>query len=205
MGNLSVLKFSMATFIIPLAFIAGSGAAIFFIVRKKIPYLRKLEESGFEPEGNFFRLMFSEIFSYLEKVDVESYEKRFYNEYEKFLRRIKVISLKIDNYANKWLEGLPADKNSQSDKENGVEERIEVMSENGIDEKLERFKKEEQSLIMEIAKNPKDPNLYGQLAEIYIQIGDKEDARESLKTGLELDPENLKIKELLGKIQHLVG
>lgn len=191
------------TFIIPIALVIVSGAGIFLIIRKKIPYLKKLEESGFEEEGNFFKLMFPEIFSRLERLDVDAYKKRFYNEYEKFLRRVKILSLKIDNYANKWLEGVASKGNGEAEKTaNGspeIEDSPQSASEK-LEEAADELKKEEQSLIMEIAKNPKDVNLYSQLAEIYIKMGDKQDAEESLKTGLELDPENLKIKQLLGKI-----
>ena len=59
----------------------------------------------------------------------------------------------------------------------------------------ETWKREEQRLIIEIAKNPKDSKLYGLLGELYVKMGDYSDAKESFEAAIELDPANEELKK----------
>ncbi len=45
--------------------------------------------------------------------------------------------------------------------------------------------------------NPQNPNLYVSLAVVYFKLNDAPNAQNSLKTALQIDPENRQDKELL--------
>ncbi len=62
------------------------------------------------------------------------------------------------------------------------------------------LKAEEQRLIIEIAKNPKDATLYRELGNIYMKTGEINDAWESFKKALELEPTD---EESKGKLEKL--
>ena len=141
---------------------------------------------------------FPEVASYFKKVDLTSYKNHLMKELEKFLRRLRVLSLKLDGFTNKLLAKIKSEnvKNGHTlAQEFKDESSVKVITKKESPE--ERAKKEEQALIIEIAKNPKNPDLYKKLAEIYIVLKNSSDARESLKAALELNPEDHKTKEKL--------
>lgn len=53
---------------------------------------------------------------------------------------------------------------------------------------IELLKSEEQKLIMEIAKNPKDYRLYETLGDLYVKMENFGDAKESYEAAMELNP-----------------
>ena len=66
---------------------------------------------------------------------------------------------------------------------------------------LDQLKKEEQTLIVEIAKSPKDVDLYKKLADIYIEMGNNEDAHEALSAAYNLKPGDEELSKNLEKIK----
>ena len=65
----------------------------------------------------------------------------------------------------------------------------------------EKQKKEEHVLIIEIAKNPKSPELYKKLADLYILEENFSDAVEALETAMKLNPEDKKTAAKLRAVQ----
>ena len=65
-----------------------------------------------------------------------------------------------------------------------------------VDDKAE-FKKSEQRLIIEIAKNPKNPALYEELGDLYTTSRDYRDARESYEAAIELNSTDEELKKKL--------
>ena len=55
-------------------------------------------------------------------------------------------------------------------------------------------------MILEIAKNPKDAELYKKLGQVYLRTGESGDAFESFKKALELNPDDAETKTKLEKI-----
>ncbi len=199
-------------FIIPLIIAISSLFVAFCVVWRKFPYLKKLSEpatpSLSSNEDNFSVFLsefFPEVIQYLKKIDLNSHKNNLLKEFEKFLRRLRVISLKIDRFTNNLLakiksEVLKSEEQLTSEFKEPVSVRESVKRENPA----EKYKKEEQLLIIEIARNPKNPELYKKLAETYTALKNFSDARESLEAALELDPADEKTKEKLEATKKLL-
>lgn len=67
-------------------------------------------------------------------------------------------------------------------------------------EALEDLRRQEQRLILAIAKTPRDPDLYKLLGDIYTQTEEYEDAKESYQRALKFDPDDYIIKTKLAKV-----
>lgn len=191
---------------IPLVIASISLSTICFIAWRKFPYLKKISEPSAPAAGeysfaNFFSDLFPEVVYRCKKLDFEAYKNSLLKELEKLLRRLRVISLKIDRLTNSLLWKIKTESNKNG-AEKAVEFKIETKTISPKKENLaENLKREEQQLIIEIAKNPKNPELYKKLAEVYIALKNFPDAEESLEAALELDPEDQKVKEKLEEVK----
>ncbi|HEY4484343.1 MAG TPA: tetratricopeptide repeat protein [Candidatus Paceibacterota bacterium] len=195
---------------IPLLIILVSLVGALLIIWRKLPYLKKITNppSISSAESMPFALLsdfFPEVASYFKKVDLTSYKNHLMKELEKFLRRLRVLSLKLDGFTNKLLAKIKSEnvKNGHTlAQEFKDESSVKVITKKESPE--ERAKKEEQALIIEIAKNPKNPELYKKLAEVYLSVKNFSDAKESLETALELDSEDQQTKEKLETINKVI-
>lgn len=189
---LSIIMYIIA----PLTIIIVSAIMMAIIIWRKFPYLKKLPvDSAPLPERGLLAGFFPEVHTYLRKIDVSLYRNLFFKELEKFLRRLRVISLKIDTFTHRLIDKIKTNHlkketiehlTPKSD-QNG-EVAVPVLLKNlSVEEKQ---KKEEHDLIIEIAKNPKNAELYKKLANIYILTENFSDAIEALETVLKLDPED---------------
>lgn len=196
-------------FLVPLIIVLFSLSGIFFIAWRKFPYLKKIstpvsatvENYGFL---EFVHDFFPEIFYQFRKIDLNSYKTSFLKEFEKFLRRMRVLSLKIDRLTNSLLAKIRVENLKNGQSVSGEFKEEPKTSPISQESKFVQLKKEEQSLIIEIAKNPKNPDLYKKLAEVYIVLKNSSDARESLKAALELNPEDQQTKEKLEAVKKLL-
>jgi len=176
--------------LIPLILIASSAGAIGYIVWPKIKEIKKREKFP-EVEENFWRLIGPEFFKAWDRIDFQGFKKNALAEYEKFLRRVRILSLKTDNFVNKLLE-----------RRQKKAVRPEFKESFFLDAKanISNFKTKENGLIAEIAKNPKDKNLYKTLGAFYLENKMLSDAREVFDVVLELDPGDEEIKEAMIKL-----
>lgn len=177
---------------IPLVLIAGSFYGISRIAWPKFKELRRREDLS-EIKDDFWRLMLPEFFSFLNltRSKLKIFRSNAAVDYEKFLRKVRILSLKTDNFINKLLEKRQKKASRPEFK------KAEI---NGQKEPNAYFKTRENNLIVEIAKNPKDKNLYKVLAALYLENKMFKDAEETFHVVLELDPNDSEAKEIIGKL-----
>ena len=197
--------------IIPLALIFGSLAAMFFIMYKKLPQLKSVsssENNGQAPKYNFsavnlFNNFFPEITEYLKKIKFGEYKTAWLADLKKILRRLRVVSLKIDRFSDQLIKKIrtvgdsaiktnPAETGTELERtEVGIEPPSPIKVIKKAKKKnipVESLKAEEHKLIIEIAKNPKDYRLYETLGDLYVQMANFGDAKESYEAAIELNP-----------------
>lgn len=191
--------------LIPLFLIFGSLLAIALVIWRKLPYLKKLPVDTPPSDSGFLSEWFPEANHYYKKIDLSAYRDYWLKELEKFLRRLRLVSLKLDRLTNSLINKTKTRTNGAKPKEGGRADDLSfgTAGENVIQNKeaANNYRRQEQLLILEIAKNPKNPELYKKLAEIYISAKNFSDARESLETALELSPQDEKIKEKLEMVK----
>ena len=183
--------------IIPLVIIAVSIMAVGAIVWRKFPYLKKLSaDSASIPENGLLAGFFPEARNYLKKIDLSIYRDLFFKELEKFLRRLRVVSLKLDSFTRHLIDKIRA---NGSEKE--TIEHLTPLPPDSLESKVATPAIEEHNLIIEIAKNPKNAGLYKKLADLYILAENFSDAAESLETSLKLDPDDKKTEAKLRAVR----
>lgn len=194
--------------IIPLVIIFVSAFAAAIIIWRKLPYLKKLPvDSVSVPEVGMLESFFPEASGYLKKVDFSLCRSLFFKEVEKFLRRLRVVSLKLDRFTHHLIDRIHTNGSVKGDVEHltplsadeseskEVEMAVSISTaELSVEEKQ---KKEEHVLIIEIAKHPKNAELYKKLADLYILAENFSDAVEALETALKLDPNDKKAEAKL--------
>ena len=179
--------------IIPLVLIGGSLYGIGRIVRPRFSELKQKELP--EIKNDFWHLMLPEFFYLWDRVDFHGFKRNVLTDYEKLLRRVKVLSLRTHNLTDKLLEKrqktVPRAEFKDSEFNSQKEENV-------------YFKTRENNLIIEIAKNPKDKNLYKTLGALYLDNKMYSDAKEVFNVILELDPSEEQVKDTLEKIANLM-
>ncbi len=203
----------------PLLFILVSALGIAIIVWRKRTYLNKIyaiNNAGSETDaavssGSGFSWMsygeefFPEIKTLLDRVKFNEYKTMWLMETEKTLRKIRVIFLRVDRLSDTLIKKIRRiNINNQLNGHDAVNSEPAVMpsiSKTSPAVKNEKIsiaflKNEEERLIIEIAKNPKDPQLYEKLGDLYLEMDNFNDAKESYEAAIELSPQNetLKIK-----------
>lgn len=196
--------------LIPLSIFILSSIIVLYISLRKFAYLKKLNtnsdsstvEMGEVSFSQFMCQMFPEVFDYFRKVDVAAHKSSFLLEFEKFLRKIRLAFLKVDNVSNNLIHKIRAThiQEAQKSQEKIEAQKLEDMFVNEVSvmtEGQEDFKKKEHELIIEIAKNPKNPILYKSLGDLYIKTEQWEYAKESFLSAIKLDPTIKGIKRKL--------
>jgi len=205
---------------IPFLLILCSVAGIFAVIWRKKSYLDKLYAlntaggaNDVSVSGTNFSLMglgadfFPEVKALLDKFRIYEHKMALLVETEKFLRKTRLVSLRIDRWSdalikkirkvhlNGQLNGKIANSSAETDKEIFFSNSDKNLAKDQT-VNLGFLKNEEQRLVMEIAKNPKDPNLYEALGDLYMEMDNWADAKESYEASIELNPQNepLKIK-----------
>lgn len=195
----------MLFFLIPLCIFLISLSLIVWVIARKFVYLRKLVPEALDGSAtvqeSFWTELFPELAGYLKKIKIREYGVAFLAEFEKFLRKLRLISLKIDTITNQLIHKVRKTTVYHEEvlsKKAEIEEEKASARANGTGRK--DWKEEEQELIIEIAKNPKDAELYKKLGRIYLRTGEDKDAHESFKKALELNPDDTEAKARLEKL-----
>ena len=202
--------------LVPLGLILASLAAIFIIIYRKSGYLDKLYSLNIAGDSsdaatsslkrfnaiNFTSELFPEIRQLLSKIDVNKYTTLWLVETEKFLRKVRLIFLRVDRLSDSLIKKIR--RVHTNGKLNGhvVEELVaeqQPVIQAAEKEKISPnfLKNEEERLIIEIAQNPKDPRLYEKLGDIYIEMENWKDAKESYEASIELNPTAEELKRKL--------
>ena len=198
----------MEFILIPLALILASAGGILFIVWRKLPRLEELAETGStngaSAESGWRHVFYDlcpEVWNWAKGVKVKEYKEMWLVETEKLLRRLRVVSLKMDRFSDSLIKKIrkranrpAAEFESASGKQGPVPS---AQREGNIGTGAAEFKKNEQRLIIEIAKNPKNAALYEELGDLYSGAGDYKDAKESYEAAIELNSNNEELKKKL--------
>lgn len=181
--------------VIPLSLILVSAIGIFVIIQRKMPYLKKLTPEA-NVDGSIFADFAPELYTVLESAKVQEYKNLWFLELEKFLRRLRVVSLKMDRVSDAWIKRIRRGNafrmiTSFDDDTTNINELKPIQNPAvKVEARPSAYdmKREEQRLIIEIAKNPKDAKLYETLGDLYLTMGNSADAKESFEAAIELNP-----------------
>ena len=201
----------------PLLLIIISVLGISAIVWRKRTYLNKLYDIGIAGGGvagpisngsnlswtDFGLELLPELKNLLSKLKINAYKTTWLIEAEKFLRRSRLIFLKIDRFSDLLIKKIRRvhvngqlhsysieTKESQNRTEESKQVQDQVMSPAFL-------KNEEERLIMEIAKSPKEGKLYEALGDLYLEMKNWTDAKESYEASIELNPRDESLKQKL--------
>ena len=194
----------MAFILIPFILILLSAIGIFVIIWKKIPYLKKLSVADVQLGPNIWTDFFPELSGKINTIQLKHYREVWLSELEKLLRRLKVLFLKMDRISSsliKRIRRFTEDKHENLQTPPSVtkvKETSGIKTQESVKQETEKdMKKEEQRLIIEIAKDPKNSSLYEVLGDLYAKMGNFSDAKESYEAVIGLNPDNEEIKKKL--------
>lgn len=202
--------------LIPLSLLLAAVIGVFVIVFRKMPYLNKLTPETHLPVmsaqtglvnvvGDILTDLFPEFSEGFKNLKLKEYGNLWLVELEKFIRRLRIVSLKMDRISDSWIKKIRKGNISRITTQ-VVAEKTEIMESPVIKVQItpqttiETIKKEEQRLIIEIAKNPKDSRLYEALGNLYIKMNNFFDAKESFEAAIELSPHNEELQKKLSQV-----
>ncbi len=189
---------------IPYLFIVFGLSGIVYVVLKKVPVLLKLPAEPAEalpPQP-----LKEKIVSRFKEISRLNYWVVFLSWIEKFLRRIRIIFLKLDNliiglisYLRKTSSALAlTSKTWMSEKRKKRIEKLRML----IDLKRTSEEKEE-ILLRRIRQNPKDIKAYKEIGLLYLAEKNYSDAEAAFGEALKINPEDEMAKEKLEELTRL--
>src|SRR3989344_7001086 len=196
--------------LVPLILILVSVVGISVIVFRKMPYLNKLTpETHISVRtgvmGDFLTDLLPEFSKGFKSLKLKEYGDLWLVELEKFLRKLRVASLKMDRMSDSWIKKIRSGS-AFSVTNTTTTDKIEdvgaiIPKEQTVPKiTMEDMKREEQGMIIEIAKNPKDPRLYEVLGDLYVKMNNFSDAKESFEAAIELSPHNEELQKKLSQV-----
>ncbi len=197
--------------LVPLMLILASVIGISVIVFRKMPYLNKLTpethvsaHSGAGKIGlDFMNDLLPEFSGVFQSLKLREYGNVWLLELEKFLRRLRLFSLKIDRVSESWIKKI-RNGNSSGTTVSPLAEKAEeasVIKPQPVPKMtLEEMKREEQRLIIAIAKSPKDYQLFESLGDLYVKMKSFSDAKESFEAAIELNSQNEDLQKKLSQV-----
>ena len=195
--------------LIPITLILASVVGISIIIFRKMPYLNKLTPETHLPTqagvwSDVLTDLFPEFSEGFKSLKLKEYGNLWLVELEKLLRRLRVVSLKMDRISDSWIKKIRRGNISRTttsviSEKQEVEAPI-IKSQTAPVITMEDMKRDEQKLIIEIAKNPKDSQLYEVLGDLYIKMNNFSDAKESFEAAIELSPHNESLKQKLSLV-----
>jgi len=198
--------------IIPLTIAITSLLGMSVIVWRKLPYLKKLTPEVIP--GSFLQDMAPEIKGLASRMNWKEYKENFLLDVEKFLRRLRLFFLKIDSVSEALIKRIRKSHLGQPLMQESKptvpmprleDAAVQVKGRKTKKTSFEDLKIQEQNLIMQIAKSPKDVTLYIALGEIYMKMQNFQDAKEAFETALRLDEENENASNRLDKAISKMG
>jgi len=182
---------------------------LLLVIVRKFTFLKKITPEAMDSvlknngeDLGFLSEMFPEPVNFWRGLKLRAYGVNVLNEIEKTLRKLRLIFLKIEDLTGKLINRI---RKSTKKHQEILEKEIDDDEEEEEEGELRNInsdvdlKQKEQLLIIEIAKNPKDAKLYNDLGNLYMRIGEYEDARNSFEKACELDPENEALKRKLAR------
>lgn len=201
---------------IPLLLIVASLLVSALVVWRKFPYLKKLSAESITSTATtevervaprWYRFAWvheftPELSHHWQRINWAEHKATWLGEVEKILRWSRIIFSKIDRLTN-HLIGKIRNHGAVVVEEDDSEAEVALIVAPRLDKSAmqEQARRDEQALIIAIAKEPKNSELYRQLGEVYLSLDELTDAIESFSTALKFDPENESIKSKLAKLQ----
>lgn len=206
--------------LIPFLFLVLSTVGIAVIIFRKKSYLNKLFILNATGNGENITSVFCwktygtdffpELKVLIDGIEFSRYRSHWLIEIEKFLRKARVLSLRMDRVSDVLIKKIRRihlnDKlNGHASRETGITETAGGVIENSNTDtavgpttmSTTFLKNEEQRLIIEIAKNPKDTILYESLGDLYFEMENWADSKEAYEAAIELSPQNESLKQKL--------
>jgi len=90
--------------IIPVTFIVLSVVGIGLIVWRKFEFLKKLTPDEDHKDIHLLELYFPEVKAKYEGIDISEYKKLWLSETEKMLRKLRMVSLKVDRISDSMIK-----------------------------------------------------------------------------------------------------
>jgi len=194
--------------VIPVLLIIVSLLTAFVVIARKFPYLKKLTPSAEQSFSATWVWDFvPEVRERYQRIDWIAQKNFWLKEGEKFLRRIRLAFLKIDSATHALIKKLSVSRLEEVTGDGLKEEAVkpsEITSPVApiiAPKDHAELKRDEQALIIAVAKDPKNPELYRQLAMVYMELGNPGDATESLRTVMQLDPEDKTSEQRLAELE----
>lgn len=188
--------------IIPLALVFAALVGITVIVWRKMPYLRKLMPESHQVGTTVLHDFAPELIDWFQSIPWRQYLRNALVELEKFLRRARLVMSWLDRVSDQFIHKVrrvhqeTARQHEQIIAERAEEAAVKQEEPDEIDmDDPEQLKQEEQRLIVAIAQNPKDAELYSRLARVYMRLQNYTDAIEALEQAVKNAPED----EMLAK------
>lgn len=183
---------------IPLGFALIAFIGVVVIVWRKMPFLRKLTPEAHEVGDTWLHDMAPEAITWLRNIHWQEYKQKFLVELEKLIRRWRLLMSVADRASDRLVkkvrrghqEAARQVQEQQAQVIESVKEEEDKDSEELNMDDPDQLKQKEQSLIVQIAQNPKDAQLYSELARVYAKLRNYADAVESLKAAVKLKPED---------------
>ena len=206
--------------LIPIALILISFIVVLAIVLRKRSYIDKLfvlnaagteSGSGISVDRSFNwsaygAEFYPEIKTLLDKFKFHEYKTLWLTEAEKLLRRTRLLSLRVDRLSDTLIKKIRRSHvNGKLNNSTPVITTTQEATDSFLKQSTVKqesvspnfLKNEEQRLIIEIAKNPKNPALYDVLGDLYAEMNNFMDAKESYEAALELNPASEVVKQKL--------
>lgn len=175
------------------------------IVTRKFVYLRRLDPGAVKngPAGfaDFSYEMFPEIAAVWTRIFHRENFVKILAEAEKALRKVRIIFMRLDTLMHDLIRSVRT-KTKEQEKILEAEEyqSSDKPDEAGESDMVADPREEEQRLIMEIAKDPRNAQLYKKLGVNYMRLNEIDDARQSFEKALKLDPEDVLVQNRLRRL-----
>ncbi len=175
------------------------------IVVQKFPYLKRLSpdviDASTESQSSMAHDLLPFVSTYWERLDFPRKKVALMSELEKILRKFRLLFLRIEHSMVRVIDALRRRNLRHVEaiaEDQDKEEKDEVPV---VHDPILALRQREQLLIMSIAKDPKNPRLYDELGDVFLELNEIGDARQSYQTTLQLEPENEIVRK---KIENLI-
>lgn len=191
---------------IPLLIFAAAGLAIGIIVWRKLPQLSSMPPETRTVGGSLAKEMFPEIAELVGHVDLSLWRERTLRELEKLLRWLRLALGIVTRGADHLIHRVRQEHLQSKPLERIVEETHTAAVEPPPADIVQQenpavlLRHREQELIVAIAQNPRDPQLYKEIGELYAKLKSYGDAKEAFETALKLRPKDAKAQQELSAV-----
>ena len=192
---------------IPLFIIVAAFLVLAFIVWRKWPFLKKLEPDAHTVGDSFVHDLAPEAVQRARAVHWRAFWNQMLQIIDEALHGIRAAFHAIGQASDRLRTSIQSVKHSipepqpVTSRPEPEQNKVAVPAPIDEAERKRLLKEEEQRLILDIAQDPKNVNLYVALGKVYTKLDNFADAAESFKTASKLDPDDDAIKERLKRAQ----